>query len=444
MSSAVLDTTAAEIIEDALLDSGIIRPDQTPSSEDTATALARLNSMTKHWQAQGHHLWAQTEGVVFMDAGVKSYLLGPSGDEATTADDFIGTATTAALVALDTTVTVADTTGMAGPDEIITIDPIALQFWTDGNSGVTSVVSNELVLTNGAATAGFSDFSLTCTVGETYRTRNGYTVGTGTEGAAFSIRDPIADTETVTSGTLTSSQTVDLTFTATQETMTFRFANVSTDNTDTSILTSLSQIETDEGDRIGIKQDDNTRHWTNIVEVVDSTTLTINVGMVSAAASGAQVFTFTDLMERPLRIYNERTETIGQNNEIPAYKWTRQEYMQQPTKDSTGTIIQLYYSPQLGNGRLFVWQTAQDCNQVAYFTFDRPLQISDDQIDSPDFPSEWRMTLKWNLAKQLLPGYTIPPDTAQTIKENAAQSLEEALDFDEETGSLYVMPDFRG
>lgn len=441
--SAVLESTANQIILAALLDSGIIRPDQVPSADDTATALARLNSLTKRWQAQGHHLWAQTEGIVFTDQGKESYLLGPSGDEATTADDFIGTTTTAALAALATAVTVADTTGMLGAAELITIDPISTQFWTATDATVTDT-GNVITLTNSGAAAGFADFDLTCTVGETYRVRNGYTVGTGTEGAAFSVRDPVADTETVTSGTLTTSQTVNLTFTATQETMTFRFSNLSTDSGDTSILTSLSQIDTNSGDNIGIKQDDNTRHWTKIVEVLTSTTLEIETGMISAAASGAQVFTFTDFMERPMRIYNERTETIGQNNEIPAYKWTRQEYMQQTIKQSQGTIIQLYYNPRLVDGELFIWQTASDCNQVANFTFDRPLQVSEDQLDSPDFPSEWFDALKWNLALQLLSGYSVDPNTAQMVMGNAQTSLEDALDFDEETGSLYVMPDSRG
>ena len=115
----------------------------------------------------------------------------------------------------------------------------------------------------------------------------------------------------------------------------------------------------------------------------------------------------------------------------------------EPTKDSQGTIIQLYYNPRLVNRQLFVWQTALDCNQVAFFTFDRPLQVADDQLDSPDFPSEWFDALKWNLALQLLSGYTVPATIAQMVLVNAQSSLDEALDFDEETGSLYVMPDFR-
>ena len=224
--------------------------------------------------------------------------------------------------------------------------------------------------------------------------------------------------------------------------MVFRFENFSTDSSDTSILSSLSQVDTSSGDNIGIKQDDNTRHWTTIVEVLTTTTLEIEDGMISDAASGAQVATFTDFIERPMRLYNERAQTLGLDNEIPAYKWTRQEYMQQVTKSSTGgTVTQLYYNPRLVDGQLFIWQTAADCNQVVLFTFDRPLQVSDDQIDSPDFPSEWFDALKWNLAVQLLPAYRVPPDTAQLVMANAASSLQEALDFDEETGSLFVQPE---
>ncbi len=439
--AAVLESTANQIIRAALLDSSIIRPDQVPSAEDIATSLARLNTMTKRWQAQGHHLWAQTEGIVFMDQGKESYLLGPTGDEATTADDFIGTTTTADLSASTTTITVGSTDGMLGAAEIITIDPISAQFWTPTDADV-SVVGDNLRVTNNSAAAGFADFDLTCTVGQTYRVVSDFVFGSAS-GGSFSIRDPVADSEIITSGILFVDTTVTFEFVATQETMTFRLKNASFADTDFSELSSLSQIDKASGDNIGIKQDDNTRHWSTIVEVVSTTVLEINTSLVTDAASGAQVFTFTDFIERPMRIYNERTETIGQNNEIPAYKWSRQQYMQQTIKDSEGTIIQLYYNPRLIDGELFVWQTASDCNQVAFFTFDRPLQISDDLIDKPDFPSEWFDALKWNLAAQLLPGYGVPAQAAQLVMANAASSLQEALAFDEETGSLYVMPDKR-
>jgi alpha-tubulin suppressor-like RCC1 family protein len=795
--AAVLESTANEIILAALLDSGIIRPDEIPTSEDTATALSRLNTMTKRWQAQGHHLWAQTEGIAFMDQGKESYFLGPSGDEATTVDDFIGTTTTADLAADAVTISVDSTEGMLGASEQISIDPISTQFWAAGNGGILSAISGNLSVANGSDGASFADFTLDVEVGKTYRVTavysggtspsviepatifgtganiegglgtgntdstfvftaadttdfdwiavsvgeehscainadgeifssglnfsgqlglgneidklfftqessgatnwdsisaglnftsamaggkifgtglneegelglgttsnvdvftqetlgatnwtaavsgethqialnaNGeiYTVGEnfsgqlgqgGTSnlstftkvgsatdwvaiGAGFdtsfaiksdgtlhaaglngsgqlglgdltdrdvftqvgtdtnwvaveasefsayaqkvdgswyatglnvrgqlgigstidkdvftlvlggndwttfsaasfsalalksdgsfwgvgwnfdgqlgqgdnddrfetfislsdsigwsaiaeglndslgifstpstklSIIDPVTgeDLQSETTDTLGD---VVLEFTATQTEMSFRLSNVLSAATASVAISSLNFICLSDGDFIGIKQDDNTRHWTTIVEVVDDTTLEIDTGMVSAVTSGAQVFTFTDLIERPMRIYNERTETIGQNNEIPSYKWSRQEYMQQTIKDSQGTVIQMYYNPELGNGRLYVWQTAADCNQVVNFTFDRPLQVSDDQLDSPDFPSEWFEALKWNLAVQLLSGYAVDQNTAQLVMANAQSSLEEALDFDEETGSLYVQP----
>ena len=659
MSSPVLDTTAAEIIQDALLDAGIIRPDQTPAAEDVAVALARLNSLTKHWQAQGNHLWAQTEGILFLDEGTQSYFLGPGGDEATTADDFIDTKLTSTAIQGETTILVESTAGMEGAPDLITVDPINLQFWTVGGEGVLEVTSGALVLTNDStqyaefdgsavtddyasspsaglaivpatlsviakvapstfsgfktiiskyqtqaggvsssfllrfnnknlrltittdgtptdpdllniistsevpfdvddvffvafffdgpsaeltfytssdgvnfqeldptissgtttdifngtepiqvgmqgapgqllnefegriydvevrdgdltgdllvqcnfndwstgttfdsSTTGetwtlendlvvsheegpaFADYTLECVVGETYRTRNGFTLGTDTGGATFSIIDPIDESVLVTLLETSSNDAVDLTFVATQTQMTFRFANATGTLGLTSILTSLSQIQVDTGDNIGIKQDDNTRHWTNIVEVVDSTTLLINAGMASGASSAKTVFTYTNIIERPLRLYNGRSQTLNFTNEVMTDTISRQEYMQgQTTKDTQSAIASsVYYDPSLVNGRVYIWGVAKDCDQVLKFTFDRPLQVSTDNMDSPDFPSEWRMALKWNLAEQLLTGYSVPPDTAQIVMLNAVKSLEEALSFDEESGSLFVQP----
>jgi len=437
--TAVLERTANEIIRSALRAAGIIRPDEVPAAEDSSTGLEILNNLLKRWQAQGNHLWSQTEGVVFMDVGKESYFVGPSGDEATTQDDLITTTTTADLAALATTIAVTDTTGMLGALNLITIDPISTQFWTDGNSGVTTVVSGELVLTNGAATAGFSDFTLTCVPGDVYIVRGGYKKGTSVSGV-LSIIDP-TDSSVLATSTVPTTQTVSLEFTATQTSMTFRLANTSAVSGETSLLTSLTQINKGDGDTIGIKQDDNTRHWTNIVEVLSSTSLEINVGMVSAATSGVQVFTFSTIIDRPLRIYNERTETIGNDNEIPAFKWSRQEYMQQPTKSSQGTVIKMYYSPQLTNGRLYVWQTAQNCNQVANFTFDRPLQVAEEQSDNPEIPSEWFDALKWNIAREMIAEYGVTAGRAQIIVATAAESLEEALDFDEQNDFVSVQPD---
>jgi len=437
--TAVLDRTANEIIRSALRASGIIRPDRIPKAADTATGLEILNNLTKRWQAQGRHLWAQTEGVVFMDAGKESYLLGPSGDEATKDDDLITTTTTADLAALATTVSLTDTTGMLGAANLITISPISTQFWTATLATITEAGVGIRIANSGAA-AGNGDFDLTTIAADEYRVEVGYTVGTSSS-AVISVIDP-TDSTVLATETVSASATVVLDFTATQTTLTLRVKNVSTTSGHTSEVSDVQLFNDADGDKIGIKQDDNTRHWTTIKKVDSSTQVTINTGMVSVAASGAQVFTFTTIIDRPLRIYNERSATIGQNNEIPAFKWSRQEYMQQPLKSGQGgTVTQLYYSPQLTNGRLYVWQTASNCNQVVRFTFDRPLQIASSQTDNPEFPSEWFDALKWNVALEMIPEYSVPAARAQEIRVNATESLEDALDFDEEQGDLNVQPD---
>lgn len=444
MTSAVLTVTARQIALAALRASGIIRPDEEPVAEDLATAIEAMNFLIKAWQAQGNHLWSQEEGVVFANVAQRKYLLGPGGDEACMDDDLIKTTLTAEAAALATTITVADTTDMLGAPDLLTVNPLSsTSLWAGTNATVTNPGGNTITVTNSGAAAGFADYTMeNLTVGDTYLADYTYDKGTSA-GCTFSVVDLTGPTTLVTE-TETASTSGVLEFTATQTSLSFRVENTSTTTSEDSTITLLELRNKADGDFVGIKQDDNTRHWTNIVRVVSSTSLDINAGMVSVAASGQTVFTFTELIDRPLRIYNPRTETIGSENEFPIHKWTRSEYMDQPTKDSQGTIVQLYYSPQLTNGALYVWQVASDCNQVARFTYDRPLDISTDQLDNPDFPSEWFNALKWTTAREIVPEYRVSDTRAARIEKNAALHLELALSFDEETGDTSIRPDYEG
>ncbi len=441
--TTVLKYSANEIIEDAFLDSGIIPPDQVPEAEDVATGFRILNRLLKLWQVN-MHLWLQEEAVIFLNQGQQSYFLGPDddgndGDEACDFDQFISTTTTLALVATDTTITVVSTAGMASPPELITINPLDSQFWTTTNS--TLVEGTNLTLENDGAFAGFADFSLTCEVGSTYRILAGYIPGTSVS-ATFSVRDPVDDVEIVTSGSISTTQTVQLEFTATQETMTFRFSNDSTTDDQTSLLSSLSQIDKVGGDRIGIRLDDGTRFWDTIVTIIDATSLEINNGIPSSAASGLSVFTYTEKIDRPLRTYNGRTQTFGDDNEIPVEDWSRQEYMQQPLKSSQGIVVNQYYTPELTQGRLYVWQTAADVDQLLLFTYDKPFEVTPDTAAQPDIPVEWANPLKWAIAKEMIPGYGVPQDKAAEIRANAVESLKEARDnSNSSVYDLLVSPD---
>lgn len=195
-------------------------------------------------------------------------------------------------------------------------------------------------------------------------------------------------------------------------------------------------------DNVGVELDDNTRHWTTIASVDSPTQITITAGLPSASKSGSTVFTFTSLIQRPQRILSCRRKTFADDNEIPVNSWSRQEYFNQVNKTSTGTVVNCYYSPQLDDGRLYVWQTASSVNDFLRFTFERPIEdilIGDDNLD---FPVEWLEAIIYNLAMRLADDYDVPVTKVQTVSAKAVQFLDDLLGWDEEMESLNLQPDF--
>jgi hypothetical protein len=90
---------------------------------------------------------------------------------------------------------------------------------------------------------------------------------------------------------------------------------------------------------------------------------------------------------------------------------------------------------------LYVWPTANDCNLILPFTFERPLEIIDAVTDEVDLPSEWQETVVWNLAWRLGPQYGATAQAkAQALKPDALMMLEQALQFDNDSDALYLQP----
>lgn len=196
------------------------------------------------------------------------------------------------------------------------------------------------------------------------------------------------------------------------------------------------------GDTIGIRLDDGTRQWATILTIPGSTSVTIPApGLTGAAAIDNSVFTFTTILDRPVRLLQLRRDKLGATEEeIEAEQWSREEYFAQPDKTSEGTINNWYYSPQLTNGRVYIWQTANDVDQVAKFTYERPIDISVSTSENPDFPSEWFRTLKYNLAVDIAPEFRIPQEKIATLKLIADELLEGSLGFDFEPDSMSMQP----
>jgi len=196
------------------------------------------------------------------------------------------------------------------------------------------------------------------------------------------------------------------------------------------------------GDKIGVELDNNTRHWTTILTVDSAIQATLTDALPSSSKLGSTVFTFTSLIDRPNRVLSTRRNTFGQNNEIPVLSWSRDEYFNQVNKLSRGTVVNSYYSPQLGNGRMYVWQTADSVNNLLRFTFERPMDIITLGTDDLDFPEEWLEAIIYNLAFRLADDYNTPLAKADRIGQKANQFLDDLLGWDEEMESLNLQPDF--
>ena len=196
------------------------------------------------------------------------------------------------------------------------------------------------------------------------------------------------------------------------------------------------------GDKVGVELDNNTRYWSTILTVDSATQITLVNGISSASKSGSSVYTFTTLVKRPNRVLSTRRKTFGQNNEIPVSLWSRNQYFNQVNKTSKGTVVNCYYSPQLNDGRLYVWQTASNVNDLIRFTFERPLEYITNGDDNIDFPTEWLEALVYGIAHRLTDDYSTPFGKADRIAQKANQFLDELLGWDEEMESLNLQPDF--
>lgn len=106
-----------EIITTALDLLNVYSSADTIAPTDIQFCSRMLNMMVSAWQAQGIHLWKKKEATLFLQLGQSSFNLGSIGDNATS-DNYISATIGANAIATQTTLTLADTTGMAANDYI--------------------------------------------------------------------------------------------------------------------------------------------------------------------------------------------------------------------------------------------------------------------------------------------------------------------------------------
>lgn len=154
--------TRNDIINRALRKIGQLAEGETASAQQINDGADDLESMAKHWQTAGLHLWKYEEMVLFLVLGQKSYDLGPTTTENWVREtDLVETTLTADAVISATTITVDSITGIANADFIgVSVDDATIH-WTTVNgapSGSTVTLTTGLDV---AATSGNKVYAYT-------------------------------------------------------------------------------------------------------------------------------------------------------------------------------------------------------------------------------------------------------------------------------------------
>lgn len=214
-----------------------------------------------------------------------------------------------------------------------------------------------------------------------------------------------------------------------------------TDDASSTAITVDSTIGMTAADNLGIALDDGTIHWTTIVSVDSTTTLTLTAGPASTGSSGNSVFTYTSAVGRPLYIKSARLLQSG-NVERPIKVAGTDEFMNMPNKATQGIINMIHYSPKTSTGLMYVWMTPSDVNECIRFTYVRTLEDFDTSTDEPDLPQEAFSALTSNLAVRVSGAYGKNINTKDpTLVKQAELDLLQLQFFDIEEGSVKIVRD---
>ncbi len=387
--SATYSRTAGDMVRLSLRAAGIIAVEQPVEAIDLTTGLEALSIILKSWQAQGLHLWGKQEYVLPMLTSRQVYDIGPGDAVAISA------------------ATAADPPQITAPGHKLvngqSISIVDVEGMTDLNGNTYTVAS---------ADRAAGTFTLSGVIGAGF---GAWTAG----GTVTYIGDHCAEAETFVKTTSSAAHVLD-----------------------DAAITVTSSAGMDVGDRFGLEMDDASIFWTSILTIDSPTQVTLDSGLPSASASGLTVFSYETAADRFQRVLSVRSSDTFSSSETDVEMVSRDEYFAQPGKDSQGTVVWSYYSPQLTQGRMYTWQVARNVKQILRITAERPLKVPGNQTDQIDVPSEWYEPLKWALAAEIAPEYEVKIEEQSRLEFKADKAMELVLGHDVERDSMCVELDF--
>lgn len=196
------------------------------------------------------------------------------------------------------------------------------------------------------------------------------------------------------------------------------------------------------GDYIGVVLSDNTLYWTTIATIPTSTSVTLTAGLSGASTASKNVYTFTTLIDKPMRIHSSRRVlgTITNPTNIDMEGFSHQEFFSQPNKLARGAPTIYYYQPRKTYGQYHVWPAPDSSQLYIEFTMERGILDLDTATDIPDFPDEWIEVLTWQLALRLAVPFGREDKVSKLTVPLAADLLEGVKGWDSEVGSINFKP----
>ena len=195
------------------------------------------------------------------------------------------------------------------------------------------------------------------------------------------------------------------------------------------------------GDYIGIEQTDGILYWQPIATIPDSSSVTVPVGPTSPANDNATVYSYTNVIPKPLRVHEAYViQKDSENSHLPIRVVPREEYMRLNSKNTGGVVVELYFNPNRGNSVIKVWPTSTDNIQRVVMTVELPIANMDKTTDDLEFPDWWFEAIHLKLAHSASRAYRAPIDKVRELKSDAKEAVKDAEDFNVENTYIEMQP----
>ena len=137
--------------------------------------------------------------------------------------------------------------------------------------------------------------------------------------------------------------------------------------------------------------------------------LTLTAVLTGAAAVDNWVFTYTTKISRPLKITEARVRDTDDVDTPLNIEISRNQFMSQTDKGSTGRVMDIHYNPDITDGQLYIWPVCGtgDITDRIVMTIQRVIEDFDAAANNFDGPPEALAALTWGLAVEIAPEYGV-------------------------------------